>query len=151
MRPPLVLASLAVLVLALAACGGGPEGVIAGHIEDVEEIMQDNMDDPAQAVVDFQDYARLNLPDALRTLGVALVELDEIEDDGERKARLEEMLDEIRGPMRSLMRTANDFEKGTRNNREAQEALQKIMRRWEILGEILEKFAREMEDASRGK
>ncbi len=140
-----VIAVLVVVGLTLGACGSGPEGTMADHLEQIDEIMQDNMDEPAEGIIELREYIRLNLPEAMRTVGAAIVELDELEESSERRERLEEMLDRLRGPMKSLQRTAKAFERAASKDEEARAALERLGRRWESLGEIFEKFARDMD------
>lgn len=137
MRQNLVL-SLVIfaLVSLLAACGGKPEEKIADHIEEMSEICEDNMDSPEDGVKELRGYLHDNLPDMMEQVGEALVELDKIEDDGERKERLEEMTKALEEAVKNYGGKCESFAEKAMGDEGAMKEVMAIQKRFEMLGDL---------------
>lgn len=82
----------AVLALAITTGCGKAEDKLLDHSGEIAEIMEDNVDSPADGVEEIHEYVRKNLPDMMSQVGKLLVELDEIDDPKERSERAGEIV-----------------------------------------------------------
>ena len=119
-------------------------GEIVDYLEELTDIMDDNKDSPADGIEEIQDYARDVLPDALAAVGRAIVELDEIEDNGDRRKRAREMLNEIKGPMKDFMKVGKAFGNKAEKDEECKEALRKLEARAKSLEDVFEQFEKDL-------
>jgi hypothetical protein len=113
------------LGLAVVACGG-IEGDLADHVENVEEILDDNMDDPADGVEELEAYVIDHLGEITALVTNLFVELYEIDDADDVRDRLKEVEEKLKGPMESLQKTWAEFERKARSDKDAQKEMQRI-------------------------
>ncbi len=144
MRRIVVVALLSVLSLSATSCGGGSESEIADYLEEVTDIMDDNMDSPADGIEELVEYVRDVLPDAMAAIGRAMVELDEIEDNGDRRRRAREMLAELKGPMKDLKKVAEAFGKKAEKDEDAKKAIRDLEDRFKSLEEVFDQFEKDL-------
>jgi len=131
----LFLAVLLAVALVSSACSKKPEVELAHHLDAVADILEAKEDDPIAAFDELDKYLRKNLPEIARLYGELAVELDELEDKGERKDRLEEMLTALEAPAKRLNKAGMAL--GQKNDKQL-EILGKVMEiaaRWEVVGD----------------
>ena len=68
----------------------GPEDKLAGHIDDIAEIMSENESDPENLVDEMDEYFDSNFGDILAAFGEAFIELQDL-DPQDREERMAEM------------------------------------------------------------
>lgn len=115
------------------ACGK-PEEELADHMQEMTAIMESHMDSPEAGVEELRGYLHENLPHMMHELGEMVVELDGIEDDAERKDRLEAMLEVLKGPGEELAEVAQSFSRKVREDEAAMKAVEGVMKRLGSLG-----------------
>ena len=79
-----------------------PESRLAGHIEDMAKIMEDNEDEPADGVEELHEYMQDNLPSMMEAMGKCMVEVDKIEDPEDRAERIEEIAEALEDPIKTF-------------------------------------------------
>jgi DNA repair ATPase RecN len=130
--PRLLLFATLLFGVALVGCGG-PEDQIVGHIESINDILEDNLDDPADGVEEVESYLIENLGDIASAASELLVELYEIDDEGDAKERLQEIKDTVEEAMNEFKKTAMKFDAKVRGDEDAREAMQRIEKRFQRL------------------
>jgi len=116
------------LGLAVVACGG-IEGDLADHVENIEEILDDNMDDPADGVAELEEYVLDHLGEITALVTDLFVELYEIDDSDDVRDRLKEVEEALKGPMESLQKTWAEFERKARTDKDAQKEMERIQQK----------------------
>lgn len=133
--PALVIWML-LLGATLAGCGG-PEDQLAGHIERINDILEDNLNDPADGVEQVERYFLENLSDIAASASDLMVEVYGIEDEDEAKERLTEVKNTLEEAMDELKKTAQKFQVKARANEDARAAMARIQKRLERFGRLV--------------
>lgn len=126
---------LLAVALVTTACGKKPEEELATHLNAISDILEAKEDDPVAAFDELHGYLQKNLPVIARLYGELLVEIDEIEDKGERKERLEEMLDVLEAPAKRLQKVGTAMSEKNDKQLEVLGKVMEIAARWEVVGE----------------
>ena len=121
--------------LLLVACGG-KESSVADHIKAMDSIMTSNMDSPKDGVEELREYIHDNLPEMMEQMTELAVELQKIEDDGERKERAKEIIEALTGPITTMSATAEKFQAKAAGDKEAMELIGKMGKRMEMFGSM---------------
>ncbi len=129
----IAIVCLSTFVLLSSGCKK-PEETLAGHLEKVVAIMDDNEDEPADGLDALREYVHENGPEMSRAWGELMVELDEIEDPGDRADRAMEILKVLKSPLRGLRKQADVFQRAVRKDDDASEQLEDLLEGWQRLG-----------------
>ena len=134
------LAPLLLLLTAVAVsgCSRSPENKIAGHIEDLTELMKDNEEEPAEGIEEIRSYLQDNLPDLMEAVGEGLQALDECDDNECRDEEVESWVEALEEPLNTLAETAKEFAEAIEGDDDAQEALEEIGEHFEEIGDAVE-------------
>ena len=115
-----------------------PEARLAGHIEDMAKIMEDNEDEPADGVEELHEYMQDNLPSMMEAVGQCMVDVDKIEDPEDRAERIEEIADELKDSYKDFAKAAEDFGEAIEDDDDAQEYAEEWAESWEDTGKEME-------------
>lgn len=130
----LILSLLLAFALTLGACGK-PENKIGGHLEKMTEIMNDNMDSPADGINELRTYLHKNLPDMAEQVGKIVVELEGMEKEEDIKERLTQIKENTKESMKAFGEAANKFEEKVKGNPDAAKKLGELAEKWMPLAE----------------
>ena len=134
------LAGVGLVVLFSTGCAPKPEKALASYVDNITKILEKNEKDPADGLEKLHKYLRKNLPDMMEQVGVAIVELDKIEDSDDRKDRLEEMQDVLEDSMKDLEKAAEKFAEEAYDDKDAMEYLEEQGKTWIDMVEDMEEL-----------
>ena len=99
------------IVLGLVASAGckSPEEKLAAHIEEANDILEDNHKDPKAGLESLRTYLRKNLPDMAEAWGELIAELDGLSGK-ELEARTAEIAKVLKDPLEDLVKVTDEFE-----------------------------------------
>ena len=127
----LAVISFTALVSCSAAGLSSPEDRLAGHIADMTEIMEDNEDEPAAGVEELHMYMQDNLPSMMEAIGSILVEVDKIEDPGDRAEHIEEVVEALEDPIKDFEKASEDFGEEAAEDDDAADYVEDWSKDWE--------------------
>ena len=127
-------------LVALSGCSK-PEDKLAGHIESMTGIMDDNMDSPKDGVEELHAYMQKNLPGMMEQIGEAMVELDKIEDGAERAERAKEMADALESASKKMMEVGTEFGMKASTDEDAMKYGMEWAASWEKAAGAMEAFS----------
>ena len=135
------------LALAGLVFGSGcksPEDRLAGHAEELTEIMEDHMDKPKEGIEELREYMQDNLPDIAEDMTQVLVDLDEEEGD-DRSKHADEVVETLEKPIEKLVKTAMEFAGKVDEDDDAKKELKEMQKGYSGVAEVFEKFSEKVE------
>jgi len=132
------LGALALGVTSLTACNpmdalglSSPEDRIAGHLEDMTEIMEDHEDEPADGVEKLHEYIQDNLPSMMEAYGEIMVDLDKMDDPEDRAERIEDIAETLEDPVKDLLKAGEKFGEEAADDDDVMKYAEKWAEGWE--------------------
>lgn len=130
----LVVGALATAWFALGRRASDPAENLAGHIETAAALLDDNRDDPEQAVEALRVYGRDALPDAMESVGVMLQELHAAKRASQRRRLVEGWTERLQKPIDEFTEAWDGLEEALRDDDNAQAELAELEQNWEEFG-----------------
>jgi TolA-binding protein len=127
----IALTLLLTLALLLSACGKKPEDSLAKHLDAMSEIMEKNMDKPADGIDKLRSYLHDNLPDMAEQVGKMVVELEKMDKEADIKARAEEMNKSLKESGDKFEKQMKSFGEKAFSDADAQKKMAEIQKSWE--------------------
>ena len=141
MRSILVLVAATGLVVSTGC--KSPEEKLAGHMEEMTEIMEDNKDEPQKGVEELREYLHDNLPEMAEASAELLVEIDKLESKSERKDRIEEAMEAVREPMAKMVSVGIPFLAEAAGDEDVEDYVKDMAKAYMKLGRSLEDDAKD--------
>ena len=149
MKRVIAIAAISTGLLFSTGCKS-KEDKLAGHMENLTEILTDGKEDPAGAVGDLRSYMHKNLPEMAKQATALMMELDKIEDGAERAERIKEIvktLDEAAAP---LVEAAPAFGMAAMQNEEVQAELKKLSESYEATAKAMGDITKDLKSVKGG-
>lgn len=132
-----------------SAATGEPQERLAKHLEKLAELLGEHEDEPSEAISALREYGQEHLPDITQASLELVVELDRIEDPGERGERALEHLAVIQEPSSEVAEKLFALRGAVKEDEGAQALLEKMGRRWVGVVEDLEETTKPLESRLR--
>jgi len=114
------------------------DDILVEHLGAMTSLMQSHHETPSQGVDALRAYLREHLPEITSTLGLAIVELEGIEDDEARLARFDDMQIKVTMPALLWLGAVQAFDAQVRADAKAREKWQAIRARFNVFGKRLQ-------------
>lgn len=130
MQTRIIIASVVAAIAITTGCGSA-EDKLLDHSGDLAEIMEDNVDSPADGIEEIHKYVRKNLPSMMEQVGKLLVELDEIDDPKARAERATEIAKKFAEKSKEYQETAAKFGAAMMKDKDAGKYAKEWAEKWE--------------------
>ena len=127
--------------LLLSSCSK-PEDTLVKRMEKMEDIMKDNMDEPAEGVDELIEYFEKHGPDTVKLVMEAGIEISNIEGEGDKEKRLKEIDDKLGVAFKNFKGTVKKFGKAVEKDEKAKARAEEYGEKWEELFKAMNKISK---------